>query len=134
MASLVTRFLGLGPVRRVAKGASDWIDLQWSILVAQLAEVAPVARGRLLDVGCGKKPYLAIFRPHVTEYIGVEHAATFHATCASAASEAEKPDAMYSGDQLPYEDDSFDTVLSVQGLEQTPNPQLLLNEMAHVRK
>ena len=38
----------------------------------QIAKAAPRARGRLLDVGCGDKPYEPTFRPYVTEYIGIE--------------------------------------------------------------
>src|SRR5262249_22644967 len=109
-------------------------DLQWSIMIEQLTSVAPHARGRLLDVGCGTKPYLDIFRPHVSEYIGIEHEATFASTSASAQSDAHKPDAIYNGDRLPYDDESFDTVLSIQVLEHTPRPQALLNEMSRVLK
>ncbi len=55
--------------RRVA----DWVDLQYSFLLPQVDRAALHARGRLLDVACGDKPYEAIFRPHVTEYVGIEH-------------------------------------------------------------
>ena len=32
------------------------------------------ARGVLLDVGCGQKPYAPLFAPHITRYIGMEYA------------------------------------------------------------
>jgi SAM-dependent methyltransferase len=108
---------------------SDWIDLQWSHLIERLRGVAPRAHGRLLDVGCGNKPYENLFRPYVTEYIGVEHAARFSET---NASQAGGPDLFYDGVALPFEDASFDTVLSVQVLEHTPEPQRLLEEMSRV--
>jgi SAM-dependent methyltransferase len=117
-------------VGAVVRKTSDWIDLQWSITIRSLTQVAPEARGRLLDVGCGDKPYEHIFRPFVTEYVGIEHEATFAAT--SAGSRERKPDVLYDGKRLPFEDRSFDTVLNVQVLEHTPHPAALVCEMARV--
>ena len=115
--------------RQAARGVSDWIDLQWSLLMEQMRGVAPRASGRLLDVGCGNKPYEHLFRPFITEYIGVEHEGTFSAT---SASHTAGPDVFYDGASLPFEDASFDTVLSVQVLEHTSDPQHLLDEMSRV--
>jgi SAM-dependent methyltransferase len=122
-----------GPVlRRAARVASDWVDLQWSLIVDLLARVAPQARGRLLDVGCGEKPYEHLFRPYVDEYLGIEHEATFAATAASTSER--RPDLVYDGKRLPFEDRTFDTVLNVQVLEHTPQPGALVAEMARVLK
>jgi len=117
---------------RVARATSDWVDLQWSLVHDLLARVAPQARGRLLDVGCGDKPFEHLFRPYVSEYIGIEHEATFRVTRASQAMRG--PDLLYDGRRLPFEDQSFDTVLSVQVLEHTPHPAALLTEMSRVLK
>jgi SAM-dependent methyltransferase len=117
-------------VQRALRSASDWIDLQWSLLWSLLAQVAPQAHGRLLDVGCGQKPYEELFRPHVSEYLGIEHEATFERTSASMSDK--KPDLYYDGLRLPFDDRAFDTVLSVQVLEHTPDPGLLLSEMSRV--
>ena len=117
---------------RAARTASDWIDLQWSLIVELLARVAPQARGRLLDVGCGSKPYEHLFTPYVNEYLGIEHEASFSATSASHAER--RPDMLYDGRRLPFADASFDTVLNVQVLEHTPHPAELVAEMARVLK
>jgi SAM-dependent methyltransferase len=119
-----------GPLRRAVRRTADWVDLQYSLLLAQIAMAAPRARGRLLDVGCGDKPYEATFRPFVSEYVGIEHEAVFATT--NASSSARRPDLYYDGDRLPFGDRSFDTVLSIQVLEHTPRPQALLREMARV--
>ena len=124
--------LGSPAMQRAARSASDWIDLQWSLLWELLTEVAPRAHGRLLDVGCGQRPYESLFRPHVSEYLGIEHEATFERTSASASEK--KPDLYYDGLRLPFEDKSFDTVLNVQVLEHTPEPGLLVREMSRVLK
>jgi SAM-dependent methyltransferase len=119
-------------VGRVARATADWVDLQYSHLLAQIAVAAPRARGRLLDVGCGDKPYEAMFRPYVTEYIGIEHESVFATTNASAGER--RPDLYYDGKRLPFEDASFDTVISIQVIEHTPHPQTVVNEMARVLK
>lgn len=118
--------------RRAARAASDWVDLQWSLLVRALEVVAPRARGRLLDVGCGDRQFERIFRPHVDEYVGIEHETTFHATAANLGQS--RPDYLYDGEHLPFDDSSFDTVLSIQVLEHTPRPRQLVAEMARVLK
>ncbi len=132
MTSPLNRFLHATGIPRLARSAADWVDLQYSQLIRDLHAIAPKTHGRLLDVGCGEKPYEAIFRPYVTEYIGVEYSPTFGATQTSARST--KPDFLYDGKSLPFEAASFDTVISIQVLEHTPSPQLLLNEMARVVK
>jgi SAM-dependent methyltransferase len=117
-------------LKRAVRLTSDWVDLQWSLTIDSLERVAPQARGRLLDVGCGQKPYEHIFRPYLSEYVGIEREDTFALTHAAGA-EA-KPDLVYDGNRLPFEDGSFDTVLSVQVLEHTPHPAELVKEMARV--
>ena len=129
MGILESAFAALPVTRRAARGVSDWIDLQWSYTTEDLRRVAPLAHGRLLDVGCGSKPYAEIFRPHVAEYIGVEHEASFSLT---NAGDTNAPDVLYDGRTLPFPDKSIDTVLSIQVLEHTPEPQALLTEMARV--
>jgi SAM-dependent methyltransferase len=123
--------LSRSALARAAKIASDWVDLQESHLARALRDLAPLARGRLLDVGCGTKPYVPIFRPYVTEYIGLEREGTFTDTHASTRG---KPDVLYDGSRIPFVDASFDTVLSIQVLEHTPRPDLLMAEMARVLK
>jgi SAM-dependent methyltransferase len=115
--------------RKVARGVVDWVDIQWSVIVRLLKDVAPRAHGRLLDVGCGEKPYEGWFRPYVTSYTGIEHAATFAMTAAGQRSRA---DVVYDGTSMPFRDGTFDTVLSVQVLEHTPRPGALVKEMARV--
>jgi SAM-dependent methyltransferase len=129
MAGVLQQLLGLPGVRRAARGASDWVDLQLSFIMTDLKAVAPMAHGRMLDVGCGNKPYESLFRPYVAEYIGVEHEAVFSQT---EASRHGGTIVTYDGRTLPFGDATFDTVLNVQVLEHTPDPQRLVDEMARV--
>ncbi len=116
-------------MKHAVRRAVDWVDLQLSYIVSDLKQLAPHTHGQLLDVGCGEKPFEYIFTPYVSEYIGVEYAPTFAATNTATRGKA---DVLYDGDTLPFEDASFDTVLSVQVLEHTPRPQQLMSEMARV--
>lgn len=129
MNDLLRTVLGQPTIGRAARATSDWIDLQLAHVVDSLARVAPRTRGRLLDVGCGDKPYEHLFRPYVREYIGVEHEATFSETDARSRGKA---DVLYDGARLPFPDASFDVVMSVQVLEHTPRPEALVAEMARV--
>jgi SAM-dependent methyltransferase len=119
-------------IRRAARTSADWVDLAWWSLDKQVKAVAKRARGRLLDVGCGEKPYEHIFRPYVEAYTGIEYQQTFERTESSARKK--KPDLYYDGVTIPFEDSTFDTVISIQVLEHTPRPQHLVNEMARVVK
>lgn len=119
-------------LKQAVRATSDWVDLQWSLTIASLERVAPQARGRLLDVGCGQKPYEHIFRPFLSEYVGIEREDTFALTHAGATEN--RPDVVYDGNRLPFEDQSFDTVLNVQVLEHTARPAELVKEMARVLK
>jgi SAM-dependent methyltransferase len=127
--SLIGAILSDRRVGRLGRLAADWTDLEGSSLVAALQRVAPRVHGRLLDVGCGDKAYEHIFAPFVDSYLGIEHEATYAATNAGLRTKA---DVLYDGKRLPFEDRSFDTVLSLQVLEHTPRPGELLSEMARV--
>jgi SAM-dependent methyltransferase len=127
--STAASLLGRGPIAVAARRTSDWVDLQWTHLIATLQLLAPRMRGRLLDVGCGDKPYEHLFRPYVAEYLGVEHEATYQQTDAHRRGGA---DVLYDGRRLPFDDASFDSVMSIQVLEHTPHPGELIADMARV--
>ena len=129
---MIKDLLELPALKSALRGTSDWIDLALSHLIADLKHAAPLASGRLLDVGCGAKPYEPLFRPYVTEYVGIEHEATFVKTQASL--NERKPDFYYDGKRLPFDDGSYDTILNAEVLEHTPHPCALVAEMARVLK
>ena len=109
----------------------NWVDFEKDLLEKGLATLAGHAHGRMLDVGCGDKPYQALFAGHVTEHVGVDYEETFKD---SAYAKTSKADFIYSGDRLPFGDGEFDTVLSTQVLEHTPKPWTLFSEMSRVIK
>lgn len=112
-------------------GLRNWVDFEKDLLEKGLASLAQHAHGRMLDVGCGDKPYQALFASRVTEHVGVDYEETF---MDSAYAKASKADFIYSGDMLPFAAAEFDTVLCTQVLEHTPKPWALVAEMARVLK
>ena len=69
---------------------------------------ADQVRGCVLDVGCGQKPYMAMFR--ATEYIGVE-------IDTPDSRRRNVADRFYGGRHMPFTDGEFDTVLCNQVLQ-----------------
>jgi len=133
MPSVLLSSVGRLPfVRRLG----HFVDLAGSLHIEGIERIAHHARGRMLDVGCGEKPYQAIFAPYVSEHVGIEYSDSFAETHASqrppAIATGTGPDLYYDGKRLPFDDATFDTVLSAQVLEHTPEPQALMLEMARV--
>lgn len=76
--------------------------------------------GRLLDIGCGSKPYAALTRGLVDRHVGVDHpGGPFGLAGMDAASTAYR---------LPFRDASFRTVLSTSVLEHLEEPVEALRE------
>jgi SAM-dependent methyltransferase len=78
-----------------------------------------LGRYRVLDVGCGVKPYYPFFEPHASEYLGVD--------VGNAAAELEG-----TVEHLPVPDGSFDIVLCTQVLEHASDPALAVSELHRV--
>jgi SAM-dependent methyltransferase len=89
-------------------------------LYRELRELAPAVEGRLLDVGCGNKPYLSWFS-RVTAYVGLD------VTTDSDADVIVKP-----GESWPFEDASFDVVISTQVLEHVEDFENVRAEIGRV--
>ena len=90
-------------------------------LAAWLEEQARTGSGyRVLDVGCGPKPYYPFFAERASEYVGVDV--------------VENPAAELRGavEALPVEDASFDLVLCTQVLEHCDDPAQAVRELRRV--
>jgi SAM-dependent methyltransferase len=81
--------------------------------------------GRLLDVGCGSKPYQPFFPE--ADYVGLD-------IDTEVARKRGVADHFYNGDIFPFETSSFDSVLCNQVLEHVFNPDDFLNEVNRVLK
>jgi SAM-dependent methyltransferase len=93
-------------------------------------ECAPKFSGHLLDVGCGRKPYrqFLLNNKFITEYTGLDIAT------AITYEDGIKPDFTWDGITMPFNDNSFDTVMATEVLEHCPDPHLVINEIKRVLK
>ena len=94
-------------------------------LYRAIAEMAARFDGRLLDVGCGRKPYQDLFRAN--EYVGLE--------IDTPGNRAHKQaDFFYDGKTFPFPDQCFDGVICNQVLEHIFTPDQFLHEVKRVLK
>jgi len=88
---------------------------------------AHLAHGRMLDVGCGLKPYESVFGPYVDEHVGYDYSpkSGFRGNRANVCGDAAA---------LPFRDGSFDTVLCTEVLVDLPDPDRTISEFSRVLK
>jgi SAM-dependent methyltransferase len=86
-----------------------------------IAALAPQIKGRVLDVGCGSKPYRSLFP--ASEYIGME-----------ISGGNPNADCYYDGKHFPFQNGEFDSVLTSEVLEHVFNPEVFLSEVNRVLK
>ncbi|UCC38735.1 MAG: class I SAM-dependent methyltransferase [Candidatus Aminicenantes bacterium] len=84
------------------------------------------AKGKMLDIGCGTKPYKKTAEPFVTEHIGLDHKETLH--------NKNDIDIFALADDLPFSDGSYDTVLATSLIEHVEEPNRVISEMHRVLK
>ncbi len=81
---------------------------------------------RLLDLGCGVKPFQPIYDKKVKESFGIEVETTLH--------DQSRVDKFYDGRNIPFSDASFDVVFSTEVMEHVPDPNHFLSEIHRVLK
>jgi SAM-dependent methyltransferase len=93
------------------------------MLENSLRQCASFVKGITLDVGCGRRPYEKTFFAGAGKYIGTDY-----------LSDRSRPDVIASALQIPFADNSFDTVVSTEVLEHVPDPLRAMREMQRVLK
>lgn len=93
-------------------------------LFLHIKHIAPTLKGKLMDFGCGRKPYENLFS--VEQYIGVDMEQTGHEHTNS------KIDVYYDGKQLPFSAESFDSIFCSEVLEHIFNPEEILPQLHKV--
>ena len=119
-----TREDGLARLKDYHVDVTDPYFLHYRSLFSDLEKASLHARGRLLDVGCGNKPFAAMFRNRVGEHIG----------CDVVQSSDSRADVMCLATDLPFKDGSYDTVLLTQVIEHVADHRSMLHEAFRVLK
>ena len=107
-------------------GVTSPVFLTRNRLLKAISRFAPLLDGRLMDFGCGSKPYRSLF--HVAEYIGVDFENPGHPHL------NEQIDVFYDGKHIPFEAGSFDSIFCSEVLEHVFNPDEVLRELHRVLK
>lgn len=81
---------------------------------------------RLIDIGCGTKPYAVLLSPYVREHMGVDHEDSLHSK--------DNVDLIGTAYQIPVPDESFDSALCTAVLEHLEEPEQALSECYRVLK
>jgi SAM-dependent methyltransferase len=97
---------------------------QDSLLSALQMTAREVGGGRLLDIGCGRRPYASLFTD-ITHYVGIE-------LPSSPGIGRDLPDVWASGLRLPFASERFDVILCTQVLEHIPQPEQMVAEALRV--
>jgi SAM-dependent methyltransferase len=109
-------------------GGYDEDRLRWTV-----ATFLSDCRGkRVLEIGCGDGKLLALLREDNNEVQGIEASATGVEKCAERGIAAHCMDV--SSQPLPFPDDHFDVVISLETIEHLMNPYYALLQIRRVLK
>lgn len=108
--------------------AKAWYNLLiYHIMDRQIERcIQTYVQGRLIDIGCGTKPYEAMARAYATSHVGFDTAAPFNSQA--------KVDVIGRAYQIPVVDGAFDAALSTAALEHLNEPEAALRECHRVLK
>lgn len=85
------------------------------------------AKGIFLDVGCGMKPYEKDFLPFIEKYYGVEYSP-------KSGYRGNRADVAGDASEMPFANESIDTILCTEVMEHVMNPEKVMTEFARVLK
>lgn len=86
--------------------------------------ISQYVSGKVLDIGCGNKPYEKDFLNRTTEYIG----------CDIVQSSLQKVDIICDAKKIPLPSEQFDTIFCTQTIEHIAEHQLVLDEAYRLLK
>jgi SAM-dependent methyltransferase len=83
-------------------------------------------KGKLIDIGCGKKPYKEKLSLLIDEHIGVDHEGMFH--------DKSNVDLFGTAYEIPTDNDLYDSAICTAVLEHLEEPSLAIKECHRVLK
>ncbi|MBI3087279.1 MAG: class I SAM-dependent methyltransferase [Candidatus Omnitrophica bacterium] len=104
-----------------------WVHEPWVVnrpFEAALRRCRGYVQGRLLDVGCGRKPYRALYAERVSWHLGVD----------VPRSPRHAAEVFGDAQALPFRSASFDAVLCTHVLVHLPEPHQAVGEMSRALK
>jgi SAM-dependent methyltransferase len=113
------------PTRKWSLWKYNWLANHKIIRALERARVH--ARGVLLDVGCGSRPFAPLFEGRVDRYLGTDLPGSRYLG-------ATPPDAFARAEALPFRDGAVDTVLGLSMMTYLTEPARMLAEARRVLK
>ncbi|RYE53662.1 MAG: methyltransferase domain-containing protein [Sphingobacteriales bacterium] len=107
----------------ISKNSAGYIVLYFLINDLKRS-ISTFATGKILDVGCGNKPYESLFNSSKENYIG----------CDVVQSSEMKVDIICKATEITADTASFDTVFSTQVMEHVDNSDKMMSECNRVLK
>lgn len=97
------------------------------LLYKKIEAYSPLLSGRLLDFGCGSKPYKSLFT-NVSSYTGIDYENSEHLHKQSQV------DVFYDGKSIPFGNNEFDAILCSEVFEHVFNLEEIIPELNRVLK
>ena len=105
-------------------GLNSPLYLHLRSLFADLKKASIHAHGRMLDLGCGNKPYEKMFAARISEHVG----------CDIVQSDQRRVDVICPATEIPLPNETFDTVLCTQVIEHVADHRAVLSEAFRLLK
>ncbi len=102
------------------------LDFQALTIYNHLKPKLSSFKGDVLDVGCGNSPFKFLLNSNVTKYHGID--------IANADSfDYKNPNiTIFDGENIPFENSSFENIISTEVIEHIDNPEKIISEMHRV--
>ena len=101
-----------------------------TLLFTSLKKKVHLFSGNILDVGCGEMPYKTYIldaNKNVISYLGID-------LPSNEIRDTQIADKVWDGKIIPFEDNSFETVICTEVLEHCFDPETILSEVYRVLK
>jgi len=102
----------------VNKLAHNWLIKE--LVNRQVRKRLPALTGKVVDLGCGTRPFAPDISLHCEAYLGVDWENTLHGLQADVIADLNQ--------RLPFDDCSFDNVVSFEVIEHLAEPDVMLAE------
>ncbi len=115
-------------IRKIKFYGRMLLDIQILTIYNDIKNELPKFRGKVLDIGCGQSPYRYLLNKSETEYKGID------VVEASSFDYINSNITLFDGENIPFEDATFDAIICTEVLEHVYNYQKLVTEIHRVCK
>jgi ubiquinone/menaquinone biosynthesis C-methylase UbiE len=104
------------------------LDFQTLTIFKTLKKQIPQMKGKMLDVGCGNSPFEFLVNQNQCEYVGIDIAGADNFDYQNSKI------VVFDGENIPFENESFENIICTEVIEHIPNPEKIISEMHRVLK